>query len=207
MILLASKGFAFYINKWANVPGMLQNLRWPSITWWRPVVEVDDAEKGAWCIYLILKQRWLDIQIRGFPDSEPEVRETFKQRTATNIPWWENYLNERGYLEVETPRRLQPLYGELQQDHSLRTTMALDMQPHAMHNELQWQRSIVGGRWSRRVSGAILEMKRMNRFHNPNSPNWIMLHIRLSTMMNLAEENMVAQAATGIYGTRQQAAG
>jgi lysyl-tRNA synthetase, class II len=49
------------------------------------------------------RQRYLDLIVH------PEVRETFRKRTAL-VQSMREYLNAKGYLEVETPI-LQPLYG------------------------------------------------------------------------------------------------
>lgn len=71
-----------------------------------PVVKVDDTGKVHDAFTdpeMRYRQRYVDLIVN------PEVRETFKQRTAMYTSM-RNYLNERGYLEVETPI-LQPLYG------------------------------------------------------------------------------------------------
>ena len=49
------------------------------------------------------RQRYVDLVVN------PKVRETFVQRTQL-VQAMRNYLNDKGYLEVETPI-LQPLYG------------------------------------------------------------------------------------------------
>src|SRR5690606_8955067 len=49
------------------------------------------------------RMRYVDLIVN------PEVKETFRKRTQL-VNSMRQYLNERGYLEVETPI-LQPLYG------------------------------------------------------------------------------------------------
>ncbi|MDZ7694248.1 MAG: amino acid--tRNA ligase-related protein [Balneolaceae bacterium] len=49
------------------------------------------------------RQRYLDLIVN------PEVRDTFRKRTEM-VQAMRNVMNDRGYLEVETPI-LQPIYG------------------------------------------------------------------------------------------------
>jgi len=49
------------------------------------------------------RQRYLDLIVN------PEVKQTFKMRSYI-IQWTRDFLNDHGYLEVETPT-LQPIYG------------------------------------------------------------------------------------------------
>ncbi|MCD6440377.1 MAG: lysine--tRNA ligase [Candidatus Marinimicrobia bacterium] len=49
------------------------------------------------------RQRYLDLIVN------PEVKQTFKMRSSI-IQWTRDFLNDHGYLEVETPS-LQPIYG------------------------------------------------------------------------------------------------
>jgi len=71
-----------------------------------PVVKRDD-EGNVYDAFtdpeLRYRQRYVDMVVN------PEVRKTFEQRTQMYTTM-RDYLNERGYLEVETPI-LQPLYG------------------------------------------------------------------------------------------------
>ena len=83
---------------------------------------LEDAELRA-------RQRYADLAVN------PEVRETFRQR-ATIIKALREFLDDRGFLEVETPI-LQPIYGgaaarpfmthhnELEQDMYLRISFEL----------------------------------------------------------------------------------
>jgi len=71
-----------------------------------PVVKTD-ADGKSYDTFtdpeLRYRQRYVDLIVN------PEVREVFRQRT-TIYNTMRNFLNEKGYLEVETPI-LQPLYG------------------------------------------------------------------------------------------------
>ncbi len=70
-----------------------------------PIVKEKDGEVFDAVIDpdLRYRQRYVDLIVN------PQVKETFRQRTRL-VNTIRNYLNEKGYLEVETPI-LQPLYG------------------------------------------------------------------------------------------------
>ena len=84
------------------------------------------------------RQRYVDLIVN------PEVRDTFKKRTQL-VNSMREYLNDRGYLEVETPV-LQPLYGGAAARPFKTHHNTLDMTLYLrIANELYLKRLIVGG--------------------------------------------------------------
>ena len=84
------------------------------------------------------RQRYLDLIVN------PQVKEVFQKR-AILVNTMRHFLNERGYLEVETPV-LQPLYGGAAARPFKTHHNALDMTLYLrIANELYLKRLIVGG--------------------------------------------------------------
>ncbi|RZK35216.1 MAG: lysine--tRNA ligase, partial [Hymenobacter sp.] len=84
------------------------------------------------------RQRYVDMVVN------PHVRETFIKRTQL-VQTMRNYLNDKGYLEVETPI-LQPLYGGAAARPFKTHHNTLDMTLYLrIANELYLKRLIVGG--------------------------------------------------------------
>jgi lysyl-tRNA synthetase, class II len=84
------------------------------------------------------RQRYVDLVVN------PEVRETFRQR-ARLVTELRRFLDERGYVEVETPV-LQPLYGGAAARPFTTHHNALDMRLYLrIADELYLKRLIVGG--------------------------------------------------------------
>ena len=106
------------------------------------------------------RQRYLDLIVN------PDVRHTFVQRTKITNSMRE-YLNAKGYLEVETPI-LQPLYGGAAarpfktHHNTLDTTLYL-----RIANELYLKRLIVGGFDGVYEFAKDFRNEGMDRFHNP----------------------------------------
>jgi len=106
------------------------------------------------------RQRYVDLIVN------PGVRETFAKRTRM-VNAMRNFLNERGYLEVETPV-LQPLYGGAAArpfktfHNTLNQTLYL-----RIANELYLKRLIVGGYDGVYEFSKDFRNEGMDRFHNP----------------------------------------
>jgi lysyl-tRNA synthetase class 2 len=133
----------------------------------------------------------------------PEVREVFRQRTEMYNSM-RSYLNEKGYLEVETPI-LQPLYGGAAarpfKTHHNTLDMTLYMR---IANELYLKRLIVGGYDGVYEFSKDFRNEGMSRFHNPEFTQ-IELYVAYKDyewMMNLVEE-MVEKVAMDIHGTTE----
>ena len=106
------------------------------------------------------RQRYADLVVN------PGVKETFIKRTKMYNSI-RSFLNERGYLEVETPI-LQPLYGGAAarpfKTHHNTLDMALYMR---IANELYLKRLIVGGFDGVYEFSKDFRNEGMSRFHNP----------------------------------------
>jgi lysyl-tRNA synthetase class 2 len=106
------------------------------------------------------RQRYADLAVH------PEVREVFRQR-AKAISWIRRFLDERGFLEVETPV-LQPLYGGAAARPFVTHHRALDMPLYLrIADELYLKRLLVGGLERVYEIGHDFRNEGMDRTHNP----------------------------------------
>ncbi|NNE29158.1 MAG: lysine--tRNA ligase, partial [Saprospiraceae bacterium] len=130
-------------------------------------------------------------------------KEAFEKRTRMYNSMRE-YLNAKGYLEVETPI-LQPLYGGALarpfKTHHNTLDMTLYMR---IANELYLKRLIVGGFDGVYEFSKDFRNEGMSRFHNPEFTQ-IELYVAYKDyewMMNLVEE-MVEKVAIAVNGKTQ----
>ena len=141
------------------------------------------------------RQRYVDMIVN------PEVRETFKQRTQV-VNTMRNYLAGKDYLEVETPI-LQPLYGGAAARPFKTHHNTLDMTLYLrIANELYLKRLIVGGYDGVFEFSKDFRNEGMSRFHNPEFTQ-VELYVAYKDynwMMNLVEE-MVEKVALDLHGT------
>jgi lysyl-tRNA synthetase class 2 len=106
------------------------------------------------------RQRYADLAVH------PEVREIFRLR-AKAISFLRRYLEERGFLEVETPI-LQPLYGGAAARPFVTHHNTLDTTPYLrIADELYLKRLIVGGLERVYEIGHDFRNEGMDRTHNP----------------------------------------
>jgi lysyl-tRNA synthetase, class II len=140
------------------------------------------------------RQRYLDMIVH------PEVRETFRKRTKL-VQSMREFLNEKGYLEVETPI-LQPLYGGAAARPFKTHHNTLDMTLYLrIANELYLKRLIVGGFDGVYEFSKDFRNEGMSRFHNPEFTQ-IELYVAYKDyywMMDLVEE-MVEKVAIDVTG-------
>lgn len=143
------------------------------------------------------RQRYVDLIVN------PQVRETFVKR-AILVNSMRTFLNQRSYLEVETPI-LQPLYGGAAArpfttyHNTLDTTLYL-----RIANELYLKRLIVGGYDGVYEFSKDFRNEGMDRFHNPEFTQ-MELYVAYKDyewMMNLVEE-MVEKIAIDLHGTTE----
>jgi len=131
------------------------------------------------------------------------VKRTFVQRSQMYTSM-RQYLNERGYLEVETPI-LQPLYGGAAARPFKTHHNTLDMTLYLrIANELYLKRLIVGGMDGVYEFSKDFRNEGMSRFHNPEFTQ-IELYVAYKDyewMMNLVEE-MLEKVALDLHGTTQ----
>lgn len=165
-----------------------------------PVVKVDadgvvhDAFTDPEMRY---RQRYVDLVVN------PHIRKVFEART-TMYNSIRSYLNQFGYLEVETPV-LQPLYGGAAARPFKTHHNTLDMTLYLrIANELYLKRLIVGGFDGVYEFSKDFRNEGMSRFHNPEFTQ-IELYVAYKDyewMMSLVEE-MVERVAIDIHGKTQ----
>ena len=165
-----------------------------------PIVKVDadgvthDAFTDAEMRY---RMRYVDMVVN------PHVRKVFQQRSQMYNSMRE-YLNKKGYLEVETPI-LQPLYGGAAARPFKTHHNTLDMTLYLrIANELYLKRLIVGGFDGVYEFSKDFRNEGMSRYHNPEFTQ-IELYVAYKDyewMMNLVEE-MVEKVAIDIHGTTE----
>lgn len=172
----------------------------------RPLPIVKEAEdeagqKKTWDAFTDpeqrYRQRYVDLIVN------PHVREVFRKRTKL-VNTMRQYLDERGYLEVETPI-LQPLYGGAAarpfKTHHNTLDMTLYMR---IANELYLKRLIVGGYDGVYEFAKDFRNEGMSRFHNPEFTQ-VELYVAYKDyqwMMDLVEE-MVERVAIAVNGTTE----
>ena len=141
------------------------------------------------------RQRYLDLIVN------PKVKDTFLKRTQI-MNTMREYLNAKGYLEVETPI-LQPLYGGAAARPFKTHHNTLDMTLYLrIANELYLKRLIVGGYDGVYEFSKDFRNEGMDRFHNPEFTQ-IELYVAYKDydwMMKLVEE-MVEKIAINLHGT------
>jgi len=139
------------------------------------------------------RQRYADMVIN------PEIRETFRKRTAIYDSMRE-YLNGKGYLEVETPI-LQPLYGGALAKPFTTHHNTLDMGLYLrIANELYLKRLIVGGYDGVYEFSKDFRNEGMSRYHNPEFTQ-VELYVAYKDylwLMDLVEE-MIEKVAIDLH--------
>ena len=169
-----------------------------------PIVKEREDEQGKTVRYDAFddpeqryRQRYVDLVVN------PQVRETFRKRSQL-VHSMRTYLNERGYLEVETPI-LQPLYGGAAARPFKTHHNTLDMTLYLrIANELYLKRLIVGGYDGVYEFAKDFRNEGMSRFHNPEFTQ-VELYVAYKDynwMMNLVEE-MVEKVALDLHGTTE----
>lgn len=141
------------------------------------------------------RQRYVDLVINA------HSRAVFVKRTQV-INSMRNFLNGKGYLEVETPV-LQPLYGGAAARPFKTHHNTLDMTLYLrIANELYLKRLIVGGYEGVYEFAKDFRNEGMDRFHNPEFTQ-MELYVAYKDyewMMDLVEE-MVERVALDLHGT------
>jgi lysyl-tRNA synthetase, class II len=129
------------------------------------------------------RQRYADLAVH------PEVRAVFVARART-VSALRRFLDERGYLEVETPV-LQPLYGGASARPFLTHHNALDMRLYLrIADELYLKRLIVGGLERVYEIGKDFRNEGIDRTHNPEFTmlEFYQAYADYQEMMALVEE-------------------
>src|SRR5678815_1377858 len=140
------------------------------------------------------RQRYVDLTVN------PQIKKVFIDRTKM-YNTMRRYLNEKGYLEVETPV-LQPLYGGAAARPFKTHHNTLDMTLYLrIANELYLKRLIVGGFDGVYEFAKDFRNEGMDRFHNPEFTQ-MELYVAYKDyewMMDLVEE-MVEKIALDVHG-------
>jgi len=143
------------------------------------------------------RMRYVDLIVN------PRVRDAFVKRTQL-VNSMRQYLNEKAYLEVETPI-LQPLYGGAAARPFKTHHNTLDMTLYLrIANELYLKRLIVGGFNGVYEFSKDFRNEGMSRFHNPEFTQ-IELYVAYKDynwMMDLVEE-MIEKVALDLHGTTE----
>lgn len=166
-----------------------------------PVVKEAEDEAGNTITYdafsdteLRYRQRYVDLVVN------PHVKDTFIKRTRL-VQSMRTYLNQKGYLEVETPI-LQPLYGGAAARPFKTHHNTLDMTLYLrIANELYLKRLIVGGFDGVYEFSKDFRNEGMSRFHNPEFTQ-VELYVAYKDyhwMMDLVEE-MIEKVALDLHG-------
>lgn len=141
------------------------------------------------------RQRYVDLVVN------PHVRDTFIKRTKL-INTIREYLNEKGYLEVETPI-LQPIHGGAAARPFVTYHNTLDMKLYMrIANELYLKRLMVGGFDGVYEFAKDFRNEGMSRFHNPEF-TLLELYVAYKDykwMMDMMEE-IVERVAVALHGT------
>jgi len=167
-----------------------------------PIAKEKVDEQGNKTVYdplsdkeLRYRQRYLDLAVN------PDVRNVFLKR-AKMISAIRKFLDERGYLEVETPV-LQPVYGGASARPFVTHHNALDMKLYMrIADELYLKRLIVGGYDGVYEISKDFRNEGMDRTHNPE---FTMMELYVAYhdykwMMNTVEE-LISSVAIAINGT------
>ncbi|HEV2149167.1 MAG TPA: lysine--tRNA ligase [Longimicrobiaceae bacterium] len=140
------------------------------------------------------RQRYADLAVN------PEVREVFVTR-ARIVSALRRFLDERGFVEVETPV-LQPLYGGALARPFTTHHNALDVQLYLrIADELYLKRLIVGGMERVYEIGKDFRNEGLSRFHNPEFTmlEFYAAYLDYRGVMELTEE-MLGYVAREVLG-------
>ena len=141
------------------------------------------------------RQRYVDLIVN------PEVKDTFLKRIQI-LQEVKNVLNEKGYLEVETPI-LNTIAGGAAARPFITHHNTLDMDMYLrIANELYLKRLIVGGFDKVYEMGRMFRNEGMDIKHNPEFTNIEMYSAfeDYNDMMNLTEE-IISRVALKVLGT------
>lgn len=165
-----------------------------------PVVKTDDegnVHDAFTDPELRYRQRYVDLVVN------PEVRETFRKRSMM-IRTMRNYMEDAGYLEVETPI-LQPMYGGAAARPFKTHHNTLDMPLYLrIANELYLKRLIVGGFDGVFEFAKDFRNEGMSRFHNPEF-TLMELYVAYKDVYWLMDftEMMLEQVAIALHGSSE----
>ena len=168
-----------------------------------PIVKekIEDGERQIYDEFadkeMRYRQRYVDLIVN------PQVKDVFIKRTKI-IREMRAFLEERNYLEVETPI-LQPLYGGANARPFVTHHNALDIDLYLrIADELYLKRLIVGGFDGVFEFGKDFRNEGIDRFHNPE---FTMMELYVAYedynfMMDLVEQ-MISRTVMAVHGTHK----
>jgi lysyl-tRNA synthetase class 2 len=164
----------------------------------KPIPMVKEKDGKIWDAFtdpeVRYRQRYLDLVVN------PHVKDAFIKRTRL-VNSMREYLNKKGYIEVETPV-LQPLYGGAAARPFKTHHNTLDQTLYLrIANELYLKRLIVGGFDGVYEFSKDFRNEGMDRFHNPEFTQMelYVAYKDYNWMMNTVEE-MVEKVAMDLHG-------
>ncbi len=143
------------------------------------------------------RQRYVDLIVN------PHVKEVFIKRSKL-VNSIRQYLNNKGYLEVETPI-LQPIHGGAAARPFVTHHNTLDMPLYLrIANELYLKRLIVGGFDGVFEFAKDFRNEGMSRFHNPEFTQ-VEIYVAYKDYIWMADtlEEMIEKVAVDLHGTTQ----
>ncbi|GAB4132728.1 MAG: lysine--tRNA ligase [Raineya sp.] len=143
------------------------------------------------------RQRYVDLIVN------PHVKEVFIKRSKL-VNSIRQYLNNKGYLEVETPI-LQPIHGGAAARPFITHHNTLDMPLYLrIANELYLKRLIVGGFDGVFEFAKDFRNEGMSRFHNPEFTQ-VEIYVAYKDYIWMADtlEEMIEKVAIDLHGTTQ----
>ncbi len=164
----------------------------------RPLPIVKEKDGTTFDAFTDTEQRYRNRSVDLIVN--PEVREVFVKRTRI-VNTMRNFLNKRGYLEVETPI-LQPIYGGAAARPFKTHHNTLDQTLYLrIANELYLKRLIVGGYDGVYEFSKDFRNEGMDRFHNPEFTQ-MEIYVAYKDyywMMDLFEE-MIEEVVRDLHG-------
>ena len=164
----------------------------------RPLPIVKEKEGKTWDAFTDPEQRYRNRSMDMVVN--PEIKEVFIQRSRL-INSMRNFLNEKGYLEVETPV-LQTIYGGAAARPFKTHHNTLDQTLYLrIANELYLKRIITGGFDGVYEFAKDFRNEGMDRFHNPEFTQ-MEIYVTYKDyfwMMDLFEE-MIEKTAIDLHG-------
>ena len=195
--IIGVKGYIFYTHM-GELSIYVQSLKVLSKSL-RPLPIVKEKDDKVFDAFTDPEQRYRNRTVDLIVN--PHVKEIFIKRSLI-IKYMREFLDARGYLEVETPI-LQPVYGGatarpfVTYHNALQTKLYL-----RIANELYLKRLVIGGYDGVYEIGKDFRNEGMDRFHNPEFTQ-MELYVAYKDYLWMAElvEEMVEYIVTKLYGT------
>ena len=195
--IIGIKGFVF-ITKMGEITVHVQEFRLLSKSL-RPLPVVKEKDGKIYHAFTDPEQRYRNRSLDMIVN--PEVKQIFIKRTQI-VNTMREFMNARGYLEVETPV-LQPVYGGAAarpfKTHHFRLDQTLYLR---IANELYLKRLIVGGFDGVYEFSKDFRNEGLDRYHNPEFTQ-MEIYVAYKDyywMMDFFEE-MIEKVAVTLHGT------